>query len=99
MHCCKDCKWYFCDKDIADEIGKHECFGHYLICSPLVLVRSIENINECSVFEERIRHMTRDELEKEWVSTYTYANDDKYNAVVESMYNDIMKAFTGKDYK
>ena len=95
MGCFKDCKWYFCNKDIEDEVGKHECFGHYLICSPLVLVESIENKNECPVFEERIRHMTRDEIKTEWGSTRFYANDDKYNAVIESMITNIVNRIMG----
>ena len=93
MHCCKDCKWYFCDKEF------HSCFGHYLIVSPLILVESVEDINECPVFEERIQYITRDEIETEWLSTYTYANDDKYNAAVESMCNDIVNGLMVKNYE
>ena len=86
MRCCKDCKWYFCNKDIVDEIGKHECFGHYLICSPLLLVESVEHKNACPSFEERSRIMTRDEIRIKWMTTDTYVNDDKYNALIDSIF-------------
>lgn len=68
MRCCQTCKWYFLDKRIKDEKGKHVCFGHYLIITPFLCVDSLNEENQCDFFEKKQKDMSYKELRDEWIN-------------------------------
>lgn len=66
MRCCENCKWYILDERINDEKGKHVCYGHFFISTPFLYVDSVGEKNQCNLFEEKQKNMSKDELEYEW---------------------------------
>jgi len=62
---CSKCKWYRFNENVLDESGKHECYGHSLICSPVCLGYEIEKDNSCDRFEFK-RNETEEEIRKEF---------------------------------
>ena len=62
---CKDCKWHIERVEIEDEAGKHECYAHSLICSPISLGYEIEKENDCDKFQEKGTE-TEEEIQKEF---------------------------------
>lgn len=62
---CKNCKWHIERVEIEDEAGKHECYAHSLICSPISLGYEIEKENDCDKFQEKGAE-TEEEIRKEF---------------------------------
>ena len=86
IKCCKNCKWYNLRKEIQDERGKHECYGHSLICSPVCLGYEIDKENICDKFEYK-GDETAEEIEKQW--SRKFFGSDKSTDLLE---NAIMKS-------
>lgn len=86
IKCCKNCKWYNLREEIQDERGKHECYGHSLICSPVCLGYEIDKENICDKFEYK-GDETAEEIEKQW--SRKFFGSDKSTDLLE---NAIMKS-------
>ena len=68
-----------------------------MVCSPVLLVDSVENKNECPSFERCDQQMTEDEIRIEWMNRITFVNDDKYNAVIKSLADRLMAHYIGDE--
>lgn len=62
-HSCQNCRWYNLREEIQNETGKHECYAHSLICSPLCLGYELES--GCDKFEQK-GNETEEEIRREW---------------------------------
>lgn len=60
---CQNCRWYRLNENIENETGKHECYAHSLICSPLCLGYELES--GCDKFEQK-GNETEEEIGREW---------------------------------
>lgn len=63
-------------EEIPDERGKHECYGHTFICSPLCIGYEIEKENDCENFEIK-GNETVEEIESQWRDKAFYIKPDK----------------------
>lgn len=80
-HSCQNCKWYRLNEDIENEIGKHECYAHSLICSPICLGYELEN--GCDKFEQK-GNETDSEIMKQWQGRI-FQTDESVKALAGAM--------------
>lgn len=64
-HSCQNCKYHNINEKIKDERGKHECYGHSLICTPFRIGYDIDKENDCKKFEIS-GNETLEEIKKQW---------------------------------
>lgn len=84
-HSCKNCKWHNVREEIKNEIGKNECRGYALICSPVVLGYEIDGENDCEKFEIR-GNETLEEIEKQWhIRSSIFERDKSVDLLVNLM--------------
>lgn len=80
---CQNCKWYNLREEIQDEIGKHECYAHSLICSLICLGYKLES--GCDKFEAKSNE-TVEEIEREWWKK-AFHRDESVELLVKAMPN------------
>lgn len=61
VNSCSNCKWHRINEKVPYERGKHECYAHSLICSPVCLGYKIDEDNNCNRFEPK-RNETEEEI-------------------------------------
>lgn len=64
-HSCQNCKYHNIRERIKNEYGKHECWGHSLICAPIIFGYEVDKENDCGKFKEKNGTKLED-IEKEW---------------------------------
>lgn len=90
--CCKNCKWYIERTEIKDETGKHECYAHSLICSPICLGFEIEKESDCDKFEEKGKE-TEEEINREF-----FTRPFSVDKTVKLLSDDSLKFFVSSGF-
>lgn len=84
-HKCQNCKWYNLREEIQDERGKHECYGHSLICTPFCIGYEIDKENDCEKFEIR-GNETLEEIITQWrMRGFPFRRDKTTELLVNGM--------------